>query len=50
MSFGTFLDAAKDWIDTVHFPAIHAQYPPHAGFYPHYRQRSWKSSASTASK
>ena len=33
MSFGTFLDAAKDWIDTVHFPAIHARYPPRAGFY-----------------
>ncbi|HTR31580.1 MAG TPA: DNA polymerase III subunit alpha [Puia sp.] len=33
MSFGTFLDAAKDWMDTVHFPAIHARYPPRAGFY-----------------
>jgi error-prone DNA polymerase len=33
MSFGTFLDAAKDWIDTVHFPDIHARYPPRAGFY-----------------
>jgi error-prone DNA polymerase len=33
MSFGTFLDAAKDWIDTVHFPNIHARYPPRAGFY-----------------
>jgi error-prone DNA polymerase len=33
MSFGTFLDAAKDWIDTVHFPDIHAKYPPRAGFY-----------------
>jgi error-prone DNA polymerase len=33
MSFGTFLDAAKDWMDTVHFPAIHAQYPPRAGFF-----------------
>jgi error-prone DNA polymerase len=33
MSFGTFLDAAKDWMDTVHFPDIHARYPPRAGFY-----------------
>jgi DNA polymerase-3 subunit alpha len=33
MSFGTFLDAAKDWIDTVHFPPIHAAWPPQAGFY-----------------
>jgi DNA polymerase-3 subunit alpha len=33
MSFGTFLDAAKDWIDTVHFPDIHLRYPPRAGFY-----------------
>ena len=33
MSFGTFLDAAKDWMDTVHFPAIHARHPPRAGFY-----------------
>ncbi|HET6253655.1 MAG TPA: DNA polymerase III subunit alpha [Puia sp.] len=33
MSFGTFLDAAKDWMDTVHFPPIHAKYPPRAGFY-----------------
>jgi DNA-directed DNA polymerase III PolC len=33
MSFGTFIDAAKDWIDTVHFPAIHARYPARAGFY-----------------
>ena len=33
MSFGTFLDAAKDWIDTVHFPNIHLRYPPRAGFY-----------------
>jgi DNA polymerase-3 subunit alpha len=33
MSFGTFLDAHKDWIDTVHFPPIHAAQPPQAGFY-----------------
>ena len=33
MSFGTFLDVNKDWIDTVHFPQVHAAYPPGAGFY-----------------
>jgi len=33
MSFGTFLDTNKDWIDTVHFPPIHAAHPPQAGFY-----------------
>ncbi|HEY8967437.1 MAG TPA: DNA polymerase III subunit alpha, partial [Puia sp.] len=33
MSFGTFLDMNKDWIDTVHFPQVHAAYPPRAGFY-----------------
>jgi error-prone DNA polymerase len=33
MSFGTFLDRYKDWIDTVHFPQVHAAYPPRAGFY-----------------
>ena len=33
MSFGTFLDVNKDWIDTVHFPPIHAAQPPQAGFY-----------------
>jgi DNA polymerase III alpha subunit len=33
MSFGTFLDSNKDWIDTVHFPPIHAAHPPRAGFY-----------------
>jgi DNA polymerase-3 subunit alpha len=33
MSFGTFLDINKDWIDTVHFPSVHAAHPPHAGFY-----------------
>jgi len=33
MSFGTFLDANKDWIDTVHFPQVHAMGVPQAGFY-----------------
>jgi DNA polymerase-3 subunit alpha len=33
MSFGTFLDVHKDWIDTVHFPQVHAAQPPRAGFY-----------------
>ena len=33
MSFGTFLDVHKDWINTVHFPQVHAAYPPRAGFY-----------------
>jgi DNA polymerase-3 subunit alpha len=33
MSFGTFLDVNKDWIDTVHFPPIHAARPPQAGFF-----------------
>jgi len=33
MSFGTFLDVNKDWIDTVHFPQVHAAHPPKAGFY-----------------
>lgn len=33
MSFGTFLDQDRGWIDTVHFPPIHAQHPPQAGFY-----------------
>ncbi|HVV05254.1 MAG TPA: DNA polymerase III subunit alpha [Puia sp.] len=33
MSFGTFLDVNKDWIDTVHFPQVHAAHPPGAGFY-----------------
>jgi len=33
MSFGTFLDRKKDWIDTVHFPQVHAAHPPRAGFY-----------------
>jgi error-prone DNA polymerase len=33
MSFGTFIDINKDWIDTVHFPQVHAGYPPTAGFF-----------------
>lgn len=33
MSFGTFLDVNKEWIDTVHFPLIHAAHPPQAGFF-----------------
>jgi DNA-directed DNA polymerase III PolC len=33
MSFGTFLDSNKDWIDTVHFPEIHALHSLQAGFY-----------------
>jgi len=33
MSFGTFLDINKEWIDTVHFPQIHAAHPPQAGFF-----------------
>jgi DNA polymerase-3 subunit alpha len=33
MSFGTFLDINRDWIDTVHFPPIHAAQPPQAGFF-----------------
>jgi DNA polymerase-3 subunit alpha len=33
MSFGTFLDSQMNWIDTVHFPPIHAAHPPQAGFY-----------------
>jgi DNA polymerase-3 subunit alpha len=33
MSFGTFIDINKDWIDTVHFPPIYKQAPPQAGFY-----------------
>lgn len=27
MQFGTFLDCAGDWIDTVHFPPVVARYP-----------------------
>jgi DNA polymerase-3 subunit alpha len=33
MSFGTFIDSRKDWIDTVHFPPVHAATPPGAGFF-----------------
>ncbi len=33
MSFGTFLDVNKDWVDTVHFPQVHARNPPRSGFY-----------------
>jgi DNA polymerase-3 subunit alpha len=33
MSFGTFIDCHKDWIDTVHFPAIYQSAPPRSGFY-----------------
>jgi len=33
MSFGTFLDVNMDWIDTVHFPQVHAAQPPQSGFY-----------------
>ncbi|HEY1213270.1 MAG TPA: hypothetical protein VGE93_06525, partial [Bryobacteraceae bacterium] len=33
MSFGTFIDVYKEWIDTVHFPPIHAAHPPQAGFF-----------------
>jgi error-prone DNA polymerase len=27
MYFGTFLDAAGDWIDTTHFPKVHQKHP-----------------------
>lgn len=33
MSFGTFIDCNKDWIDTAHFPAIYQSAPPRSGFY-----------------
>ncbi|HYF30437.1 MAG TPA: DNA polymerase III subunit alpha [Chitinophagaceae bacterium] len=33
MSFGTFIDAERNWIDSVHFPQIHRQVALHAGFY-----------------
>jgi DNA polymerase-3 subunit alpha len=33
MSFGTFLDVNKDWIDTVNFPQVNREVPLHSGFY-----------------
>jgi DNA-directed DNA polymerase III PolC len=34
MYFGTFIDAAGDWLDTVHFPPVEKQYPlTGKGFY-----------------
>lgn len=33
MSFGTFIDVNKNWIDTVHFPQIYKKMPPQSGFY-----------------
>jgi DNA-directed DNA polymerase III PolC len=34
MCFGTFIDAAGQWLDTVHFPDSHAKYPIQGrGFY-----------------
>ncbi|MBS1918285.1 MAG: DNA polymerase III subunit alpha [Bacteroidetes bacterium] len=33
MSFGTFIDVAGNWIDSVHFPDIHRRLPPKSGFY-----------------
>jgi len=33
MSFGTFIDRDKDWIDTVHFPQVHRMATPHSGFF-----------------
>ncbi|PWU00430.1 MAG: DNA polymerase III subunit alpha [Bacteroidetes bacterium] len=33
MSFGTFIDINKDWIDTVHFPQVYHMAPPQSGFY-----------------
>jgi error-prone DNA polymerase len=33
MSFGTFIDVHKDWIDSVHFPEVYKQAPPKSGFY-----------------
>lgn len=34
MSFGTFLDVELNWIDTVQFPNVFAQYPIKGkGFY-----------------
>ena len=33
MSFGTFIDVDKEWIDSVHFPQIYKMAPPQSGFY-----------------
>ena len=33
MSFGTFIDSAMNWIDTVHFPDMHQKASPRAGFF-----------------
>lgn len=33
MSFGTFMDAHLDWIDTTHFPEVHRKNPMYSGFY-----------------
>ena len=33
MSFGTFIDSHKDWIDTVHFPQVYHMAPPQSGFF-----------------
>ena len=33
MSFGTFIDSRKDWIDTVHFPVVHQAVSPQSGFF-----------------
>ncbi len=33
MCFGTFMDAALDWVDTVHFPQVYNDFPIGKGFY-----------------
>lgn len=33
MCFGTFMDAALDWVDTVHFPQVYNDFPISKGFY-----------------
>lgn len=33
MSFGTFIDPNKEWIDSVHFPDVYKKMPPQSGFY-----------------
>ncbi len=38
MSFGTFLDPNKDWIDTVHFPDIHAFASAGRRIFPYHRK------------